>query len=85
MVKNERMESFRRFSDAQATLELESGVNYAFYRMQNEHKPWRTDSLLHTSNDSSVHFALSQMQDGAFASLKVFNHDSSSEEQPYPT
>lgn len=77
MVKNERMESFRRFSDAQATLELESGVNYAFYRMQNEHKPWRTDSLLHTSNDSSVHFALSQMQDGAFASLKVFNHDSS--------
>ena len=45
MVKNERMESFRRFSDAQATLELESGVNYAFYRMQNEYKPWRTESL----------------------------------------
>ena len=77
MVKNERMESFRRFSDAQATLELESGVNYAFYRMQNEYKPWRTDSLLHTSNDSTIHFALSQMQDGAFALLKVFNHDSS--------
>jgi Tfp pilus assembly protein PilX len=77
MVKSERIESFKRYSDAQATLELESGVNYAFYRMQNEHKPWRTDSLQHTSNDSSILFALSQMQDGAFASLKVFNHDSS--------
>lgn len=77
MVKSERIESFKRYSDAQATLELESGVNYAFYRMQDEHMPWRTDSLLHTSNDSSIHFALSQMQDGAFASLRVFNHDSS--------
>lgn len=77
MVKNERIESFRRFSDAQAILELESGVNYAFYRMQNEHKPWRTDYLQHVSNDGNIHFSISQLQDGAFASLKVFNHDSS--------
>lgn len=77
MVKNERIESFRRYSDAQAILELESGVNYAFHRMQTEHKPWRTDSLKHASNDSNILFSLSQVQDGAFASLKIFNHDSS--------
>ena len=77
MVKNERIESSRRFTKAQATLELESGVNYAFYRMQREHKPWRTDSLQHTSKDGSIHFSLSQVQDGAFTSLNVFNHDSS--------
>ena len=77
MVKNERIESFKRFSDAQATLELESGVNYAFYRMQNEHGPWRTDSLQHTSNDSCIRFSLSQIQAGAFAKLQIFNHDSS--------
>lgn len=77
MVKNERIESFKRFSDAQATLELESGVNYAFYRMQSERKPWRTDSLQHISKDGSIRFSLSQKQDGAFASLNIFNHDSS--------
>lgn len=77
MVKNERIESARRFSDAQATLELESGVNYAFSRMQSEHKPWRTDSLQHTSKDGNIRFSLSQTQDGAFASLNIFNHDSS--------
>jgi cytoskeletal protein CcmA (bactofilin family) len=77
MVKNERIESFKRFSDAQATLELESGVNYAFYRMQSERKPWRTDSLQHVSKDGSIRFSLSQKQDGAFASLNIFNHDSS--------
>ena len=77
MVKNERIESFKRFSDAQATLELESGVNYAFYRMQSERKPWRTDSLQHVSKDESIRFSLSQKQDGAFASLNIFNHDSS--------
>ena len=77
MVKNERTESFRRFTDAQATLELESGVNYAFFRMQAAHKPWRTDSLQHTSQDGNIRFSLSQVQDGAFASLSVFNHDSS--------
>lgn len=77
MVKNERIESFRRFSEAQTTLELESGVNYAFYRMQNERKPWRTDSLQHTSKDENIRFSLSQKQDGAFAKLDVFNHDSS--------
>lgn len=77
MVKNERIESSRRFTDAQATLELESGVNYAFFRMQAEHKPWRTDSLQHTSKDGNIRFSLSQIQDGAFASLNVFNHDSS--------
>jgi hypothetical protein len=77
MVKNERIESFKRFSDAQATLELESGVNYAFYRMQSERRPWRTDSLQHVSKDGSIRFSLSQKQDGAFASLNIFNHDSS--------
>ena len=77
MVKNERVESFRRFSDAQATLELESGVNYAFFRMQNEHKPWRTDGLQHESKDGNIHFSISQVQDGAFAKIDVFNHDSS--------
>jgi hypothetical protein len=77
MIKNERIESFRRFSDAQATLELESGVNYAFYRMQSEHKPWRTDSLQHTNKDGSIHFSISQVQDGAFAKLQIFNRDSS--------
>ena len=77
MVKNERIESFKRISDAQATLELESGVNYAFYRMQSERKPWRTDSLQHVSKDGSIRFSLSQKQDGAFASLIIFNHDSS--------
>ena len=77
MVKNERIESSRRFTKAQATLELESGVNYALYRMQREHKPWRTDSLQHVSKDGSIRFSLSQKQDGAFASLNVFNHDSS--------
>ena len=77
MVKNERIESFKRFSDAQATLELESGVNYAFYRMQSERKPWRTDSLQHVSKDGSIRFSLSQKQAGAFASLDIFNHDSS--------
>ena len=77
MVKNERIESSRRFTDAQATLELESGVNYAFFRMQAEHKPWRTDSLQHSSKDGNIRFSLSQIQDGAFASLNVFNHDSS--------
>ena len=77
MVKNERIESFKRFSDAQATLELESGVNYAFFRMQSERRPWRTDSLQHVSKDGSIRFSLSQKQDGAFASLNIFNHDSS--------
>jgi hypothetical protein len=77
MVKNERIESFRRLTDAQATLELESGVNYAFYRMQNEYKPWRPDSLQHENKDGNIHFSLSQVQDGAFALLNVFNHDSS--------
>lgn len=77
MIKNERIESFRRFSDSQATLELESGVNYAFFRMQNAHKPWRTDSLQHTSKDGNIHFSISQVQDGAFAKLMIFNHDSS--------
>jgi len=77
MVKNERIESSRRFSDSQATLELESGVNYAFFRMRNEHKPWRTDSLQHSSKDGKINFSISQVQDGAFASLKIFNHDSS--------
>ena len=77
MIKNERIESFRRYSDAQATLELESGVNYAFYRMQEEHKPWRTDSLQYTSKDGNIRFSLSHVQNGAFAALNIFNHDSS--------
>ena len=77
MVKNERIESARRFSDAQATLELESGVNYAFFHMQAERKPWRTDSLQHSNKDENIRFSLSQVQDGAFAMLNVFNHDSS--------
>ena len=76
MIKNERIESSRRFNDTQTTLELESGVNYAFFRMQSEHSPWRTDCLQHTSKDGSIHFSLSQTQDGAFAALSIFNRDS---------
>ena len=77
MVKSERIETFHRFQETQATLELESGVNYAFFRMQEEHKPWRTDSLEHASPDSSIRFSMEQSQDGPFARLTVFNHDSS--------
>lgn len=76
MVKRERMESARRYKKLQAELELESGVNYAFYRMQKEGKPWRTDSLQHSSKDRSINFTLSQIQDGPFAKLSVFNKDS---------
>ena len=77
MVKRERMESFRRYKEIQAELEFESGANYAFYRMQKEGKPWRTDSLQHTSKNGKISFTLSQIQDGAYGRLKVFNHDSS--------
>ena len=77
MVKSERIETFHRFQETQATLELESGVNYAFFRMQEEHKPWRTDSLEHASPDSSIRFSMEQSQDGPFAKLTIFNHDSS--------
>lgn len=76
MVRRERMESFRRFTDIRAELEFESGANYAFYRMQKEGKPWRTDSLSHTSKDGNISFSLSHVQDGACARLDVFNHDS---------
>lgn len=76
MVKRERMESARRYKKLQAELELESGVNYAFYRMQKEGKPWRTDSLQHSSKDRAINFTLSQIQDGPFAKLSVFNKDS---------
>lgn len=77
MVKSERMESARRFKDSQSLLEFESGINYAFYRMQNEHKPWRTDSLMHASASGNILFSLSQVQDGAFARTRVYNRDSS--------
>lgn len=77
MVKQERTESFRRYKKAEANLELESGINYAFYRMQNESKPWRTDSLQHSSTNGQINFTLSQIQNGAYAKLRVFNHDSS--------
>ena len=77
MVKSERIESYRRFTTIQNELELESGTNYAFFRMQKENKPWRTDSLCHTSQNGTIHFCISQKQDGAFAKISVFNHDSS--------
>lgn len=77
MVKRERMESARRYKKLQAELELESGVNYAFYRMQKEGKPWRTDSLEHSSLDKQINFILSQVQDGPFAKLSIYNKDSS--------
>lgn len=79
MVKSERIETFHRYQKAQSVLELESGVNYAFYRMQEQHKPWRTDSLRHASPDSSIRFSMKQIQDGPFARLSVFNSDSSRE------
>lgn len=77
MVKRERIESYRRFKDAQSTLELESAANYAFYRMNAEKKPWRTDSLNHTSKDGHIQFSLSHKQDGAFAKIQAWNSDSS--------
>ena len=77
MVKNERIEAFRRYESIQASLELESGVNYAFHRMQHNGKPWLTDSLTHASANGEIRFSLSQKQDGAFANLTVYNHDSS--------
>ena len=77
MVKSERIESCHRFRIAQAELEFESGINYAFYRMQSEHKPWRTDSLQHASANGNIRFSLSQSQDGAFARTRVYNRDSS--------
>ena len=77
MVKSERIESSRRFRESQTLLEFESGINYAFYRMQQEHKPWRTDSLLHSSADGNIRFSISQVQDGAFARMRVYNSDSS--------
>lgn len=77
MVKNERIEASRRYRSIQASLELESGVNYAFHRMQRNGKPWLTDSLMHASANGEIQFSLSQKQDGAFGNLTVYNHDSS--------
>ena len=77
MVKRERMESFRRYGSAYASLEFESAANYAFYRMATAKEPWRTDSLRHSSKDGKIQFIIRQVQDGAFASLTVCNRDSS--------
>lgn len=77
MVKRERMESFRRYGSAYASLEFESAANYAFYRMATAKEPWRTDSLRHSSKDGKIQFIIRQVQDGAFARLTVCNRDSS--------
>lgn len=77
MVRNERIEAARRYGSIQASLELESGVNYAFHRMQHNGRPWLTDSLAHASANGKIRFSLTQEQDGAFAKLTVYNHDSS--------
>lgn len=77
MVKQERIESHHRLTKLQASLELESGVNYAIYRMQQESKPWRIDFLQHFSYKDYIKFSLSQIQDGPYAKLNVFNRDSS--------
>lgn len=76
MVKRERQESFRRYKDAQSTLELESAANYAFYRMSTAKEPWRTDSLLHTSKDGKIKFHIRHVQDGPFARLSALDQDS---------
>lgn len=77
MVKRERMDSFRRYRSAYASLEFESAANYAFYRMAIAKEPWRTDSLRYSSKDGHIQFLIKQEQDGAFARLTVSNRDSS--------
>lgn len=77
MVKRERQDSFRRYKNIQAELELESAANYSFYRMAQEGKPWRTDSLTYSTKDGTIGFFIRHFQDGAFARLEAHNRDSS--------
>ena len=76
MVKAERVESFRRYTKCQAELNIESGLDFAFARIQSASQPWRTEGLQYNSPDSSVSFSLSHVQNGVYSRLQVFSNDS---------
>ncbi|MCF0215767.1 MAG: hypothetical protein HUK21_04780 [Fibrobacteraceae bacterium] len=75
MVKAERMESFRWFQKDQNELSMETALDYAFYRMENNKEPWRTDSLSYTTNMGNIRFNMGHTQDGLFSKITVFNLD----------
>ena len=69
------MESFRWFQKDQNELSMETALDYAFYRMESEKDPWRTDSLSYTTNMGNIRFNMGHTQDGLFSKITVFNLD----------
>lgn len=76
MVKAERIESFRRYQKSQDELSTETAMDYGFYRMENEKKPWRTDSLNYSTHLGNIKFSMSHKQDGLFSKITIFSSDS---------
>lgn len=76
MVKAERIESFRRYQKSQDELSTETAMDYGFYRMESEKKPWRTDSLNFSTHVGNIKFNMSHKQDGLFSRITVSCSDS---------
>lgn len=74
MVLSEKREEWRRYQKAQASFSMLSGVEYAMKRIRTTKEPWRTYGIEHASFDSSVVFAITAEQEGAFGLLKVKSH-----------